>query len=38
MILKIKKILVSDGKSLVIKTLTSFYLYPLEKTPLNLNF
>ena len=34
--LKNKKILVSDGKSLVIKTLTSFYLYPLEKTPLNL--
>ena len=33
--LKNQKILVSDGKSLVIKTLTSFYLYPLEKTPLN---
>ena len=31
-----KKILVSNGKSLVIKTKTSFYLYPLEKTPLNL--
>ena len=31
-----KKILVSNGKSLVIKTQTSFYLYPLEKTPLNL--
>ena len=30
-----KKILVSNGKSLVIKTLTSFYLYPLDKTPLN---
>tara|TARA_B100001093_G_C26242053_1_gene764813 strand:- start:39 stop:587 length:549 start_codon:yes stop_codon:yes gene_type:complete len=29
------KILVSDGKSLVIKTKTSYYLYPLEKTPLN---
>ena len=29
------KILVSDGKSLVIKTMTSFYRYPLEKTPLN---
>jgi len=33
--LKNKKILVSNGKSLVIKTMTSFYLYPLEKTPLN---
>ena len=31
-----KKILVSDGKSLVIKTLSSYYLYPLDKTPLNL--
>ncbi len=31
-----KKVLVSNGKSLVIKTKTSFYLYPLEKTPLNL--
>ena len=31
-----KKILVSDGKSLVIKTKTSYYLYPLDKTPLNL--
>ena len=30
-----KKILVSNGNSLVIKTLTSYYLYPLEKTPLN---
>ena len=29
------KILVSNGKSLVIKTLTSYYRYPLEKTPLN---
>ena len=28
--------MVSNGKSLVIKTKTSFYLYPLEKTPLNL--
>ena len=34
--LKNKKKLVSNGKSLVIKTKTSFYLYPLEKTPLNL--
>ena len=31
-----KKILVSDGKSLVVKTKTSFYRYPLEKTPLDL--
>ena len=31
-----QKILVSNGKSLVIKTITSYYLYPLEKTPLNL--
>ena len=31
-----EKILVSNGKSLVIKTKTSFYLYPLERTPLNL--
>ena len=31
-----KKILVSNGKSLVIKTLSSYYLYPLDKTPLNL--
>jgi len=30
------KILVSDGKSLVIKTISSFYRYPLEKTSLNL--
>ena len=29
------KILVSNGKSLAIKTKTSYYLYPLEKTPLN---
>ena len=31
-----KKILISNGKSLVIKTSTSFYLYPIEKTPLTL--
>jgi len=31
-----EKILVSNGKSLVIKTKTSYYLYPLKKTPLNL--
>ena len=30
-----EKILVSNGKSLVIKTKTSFYRYPLEKTSLN---
>ncbi len=30
-----KKILVSNGKSLVIKTKKSYYLYPLKKTPLN---
>ena len=31
-----KKILVSNGKSLVIKTISSYYRYPLKKTPLNL--
>ncbi len=30
------KILVSNGKSLVVKTKTSYYRYPLERTPLNL--
>ncbi len=30
------KIIVSNGKSLVIKTRTSYYRYPLEKTALNL--
>jgi outer membrane lipoprotein-sorting protein len=34
--LKNNKILVSNGKSLIIKTRTSFYRYPLKKTPLNL--
>ena len=34
--LKNQKILVSNGKSLVIKTITSYYNYPLKKTPLNL--
>ncbi len=29
------KIIVSNGKSLVIKTITSYYRYPLDKTPLN---
>jgi len=33
---KNNKILVSNGKSLVIKTKTSFYRYPLNKTPLDL--
>ena len=33
---KNNKILVSNGKSLVIKTETSFYRYSLNKTPLNL--
>ena len=30
------KILVSNGKSLVVKTRSSFYRYPLKKTPLDL--
>ena len=30
-----KKILVSNGSSFVIKTLTSYYIYPLKKTPLD---
>ena len=34
--LKNNKILVSNGKSLVIKTISSFYRYPLKRTPLNL--
>ncbi len=34
--LKNKKILVSNGKSIVIKTKSSYYLYPLKRTPLNL--
>ena len=33
---KNKKKLISNGRSLVIKTNNSFYIYPLEKTPLNL--
>ena len=32
---KNKKILVSNGKALVIKTKNSYYIYPLKKTPLN---
>mgnify|MGYP000961340338 FL=1 len=35
-IYKNKKVLVSNGNSLVIKTRSSYYLYPLEKTFLNL--
>ena len=31
-----QKTLVSNGKSIVIKTSSSYYLYPLERTPLNL--
>ena len=34
---KNNKILVSNGKSLVIKTKSSFYRYPLNKTPLDLS-
>ena len=30
-----QKILVSNGKSLIIKTTASYYKYPLDKTPLN---
>mgnify|MGYP001392503218 FL=1 len=30
------KILVSNGKSLVVKTKTSYYRYPIKKTPLNI--
>jgi outer membrane lipoprotein-sorting protein len=33
---KNNKILVSNGKSLVVRTITSYYKYPLSKTPLNL--
>ena len=32
---KNQKVLVSNGKSLVIKTKNSFYIYSLERTPLN---
>ena len=34
--LKNGKILVSNGESIVIKTKSSYYFYPLERTPLNL--
>ena len=34
--LRNKKVLVSNGNSLVIKTNTSYYIYSLKKTPLNL--
>ena len=30
------KVLVSNGKTLVIKTISSYYRYPLDKTPLNI--
>ena len=33
--LKNKKILITNGRTLVIKTSSSYYLYPIEKTPLN---
>ena len=33
---KNNKLLVSNGKSLVVRTITSYYKYPLNKTPLNL--
>ena len=33
---KYNKILFSNGKSLIIKTISSFYRYPLKKTPLDL--
>ena len=33
---KKNKVLVSNGKSLVIKSISSYYRYPLKKTPLNL--
>ena len=33
--LKNEKVLVSNGRSLVIKTINSYYIYPLKKTPLN---
>ncbi len=32
---KNKKVLVSNGKSLVIKTASGYFRYPIEKTPLN---
>jgi outer membrane lipoprotein-sorting protein len=32
---KKNKIIVSNGKSLVIKSISSYYRYPLDKTPLN---
>ena len=35
---KNKKVLVSNGRSLVIKTKNSYYIYPIKETPLNLIF
>tara|TARA_B100001121_G_scaffold207548_1_gene181543 strand:+ start:1727 stop:2284 length:558 start_codon:yes stop_codon:yes gene_type:complete len=29
------KVLISNGRSIVVKTSSSFYIYPIEKTPLN---
>ena len=34
--LKNGKLLISNGKSIAIKTNNSYYLYPLKRTPLNL--
>jgi len=34
--LRNNKVLVSNGKSIVVKTKSSYYLYPLDRTPLNL--
>ena len=34
--IKKDKVLVSNGKSLVIKSISSYYRYPLKKTPFNL--
>ena len=31
-----RKMLISDGRSIAIKTTSSYYLYPLKRTPLNL--
>ena len=33
--LKNQKILISNGQSVVIKTISSYYRYPIERTPLN---
>ena len=36
--LKNQKILISNGQSVVIKTISSYYRYPIERTPLNFIF